>query len=206
MLIHCHFSELSRLSSNSYPECRFSDSQHGQSIVESCIVVGLVCLLFMGLFQLSQLYMARQILDYAAGRGARAKAVGFNDVMVYKTIRIATIAVAGQMTFPEIEGGPMTQRAVERGRIPLFLGSESSWQLPFILDYEDWETINYSFIEQENPPVIYSRVSQYFPLDFEFHRAFYAGDSIHLSGEDYTGNHYPLYLDPQPDSGSIIIF
>jgi len=82
----------------------------GQALIESCIVIGLICLLLMGLFQLVQLFMAQEIMDYAAGRGARAKAVGFNDFMVAKTVCIGAIANAGALTFPErSSGGPWVQ-------------------------------------------------------------------------------------------------
>jgi len=194
-------------------------SRKGQSLIESCVVIGILCLLLMGLFQLSQLFMAQEILHYAAGRGARAKTVGFNDFMVFKTVRVGTIATAGQITAPEIEtqapspltlnlgtrfqtrfpistsSGPAAQRAMERARIPLFLAADWYGRLTAILDYEDWSDIHYSCFEQTSPALLSFSVRQSFPLKFLFHQAFYADDSIPLTGTVTLDNHYPLYLD-----------
>ena len=173
--------------------------QHGQSLIESCIVIGLLCLLLMGIFQVSQLFMAQEIVNYAAGRGARAKAVGFNEFMIFKAVKIATIANAGPITFPDVDGGPLEQRAVERARIPLYLGANWHGQLSSILDYENWPDISYSYSEQDFPPILHFQVFQDFPLSFAFHRAFYANDSISIVGHAYLDNHYPLYLDTEPE-------
>lgn len=169
--------------------------QKGQSLIESCIVIGILCLLLMGIFQLSQLFMAQEILHYAAGRGARAKVVGFNDFMVFKTVRVGTIADAGPMTSPENEGGPPEQRSTERSRIPLYLGSDWSGQLPSILDYADWGSISYSPHAPVTTTILHFQVFQDFPLRYAFHRAFYADDSIFFIGNAYIDNHCPLYLD-----------
>ncbi len=196
-----------------------SAGRRGQSLIESCVVIGILCLLLMGLFQLSQLFMAQEIMHYAAGRGARAKTVGFNDFMVFKTVRVGTIANAGPITAPEIEPltpspltlnlgprfqtrfpistsrGPAAQRALERARIPLFLAADWYGQLTAILDYEDWSDINYSCFEQTSPALLSFSVRQNFPLKFLFHQAFYADDSIPLTGTVTLDNHYPLYMD-----------
>ena len=167
----------------------------GQSLIESCIVIGILCLLLMGIFQVSQLFMAREILHYAAGRGARAKVVGFNDFMVFKTVRVGTIATAGQITFPEINGGPPEQRAIEQSRIPLYLGADWSGQLPSILDYQDWRCISYSPHSPDASRVLHFQVFEDFPLRYAFHRAFYADDSIFFTGNAYMDNHCPLYMN-----------
>lgn len=193
----------------------------GQSLIESCIVIGILCLLFMALLQLSQLYMAQEILHYAAGRGARAKTVGFNEFMVYKTVRVGAIANAGKMTEPElaeqapaeltlslgsrfrtrfpvaVSGGPVAQRALEQARIPMYLGAEWYTQLSAILDYENWPNIYYSYSEQETPPLLNFYVHQAFPLALPLHRAFYTDDSIPFSGQATLENHYPLYLNAE---------
>lgn len=203
-------------------------NRSGQSLIESCIVIGILCLLLMALFQLSQLFMAQEILHYAAGRGARAKTVGFNEFMVFKTIRVGTIANAGRMTAPEIAAQtpaslilqlgtnpsspnyfetkslgsyvktPVAQRALERARIPLFLASDWYGQLSAILDYEDWDNINYSYTEQAYPPQLDLHVHQHFPLKFPFHQLFYADDYIPFTGRATIDNHYPLYLEETP--------
>ena len=79
------------------------DPRAGQSLVESCLVIGLTCLLFFGLLQISQLFAAREVLYHAAARGARAKTVGFNRWMVTKAVRVGAIPNAGRMLVPEYE-------------------------------------------------------------------------------------------------------
>ena len=65
--------------------------RRGQALIESCLAIIVLCLVFAGLFQISQLFAAKEILDYSASRGARAKAVGFNEWMVRKVARVAAI-------------------------------------------------------------------------------------------------------------------
>jgi len=165
----------------------------GQALIESCIVIGLICLLLMGLFQLAQLFMAQEILDYAAGRGARAKAVGFNDFMVSKTVRIGAIPNAGRMTFPErTGGGPWTQwTCQESPRIPFYL---LYGQLDSPLNYTLWDTIFWSCQETDNQ--LSFRVNQAVPLTFfsNVFRAFFSGSTVPMQGMADIENHYPLYL------------
>lgn len=169
----------------------------GQALIESCIVIGLICLLLMGIFQLARLFMAQEILDYAAGRGARAKAVGFNDFMVSKTVRIGTIANAGRMTFPEPEmvgGGPLVQSAIERARIPHYLQSDS-WELDSILNYALWDTITWSCPAPE-ATLLHFEVNQAVPLMFfsNVFKAFFSASAVPMQGVADIENHYPLYL------------
>lgn len=169
--------------------------QSGQALIESCLVVALICLILAGLFQLSQLYSAKEITSYACARGARAKTVGFNDFMVRKAVLTGTIPNAGKITFPEAQGGPLDQMAIERGRIPLYLGAE--WHmLDGILQYEDWETINYNYTDDNSFLLCFS-VSQDLPLRYfpVFFRAFYRNDSIPIGTELEMDNHSSLYLE-----------
>ena len=61
----------------------------GQAAIESIIVVGLILLIFIGIFELARLFAAEEILNYAAGRGARAATVGFNDFMEKEKWRLS---------------------------------------------------------------------------------------------------------------------
>jgi TadE-like protein len=168
----------------------------GQALIESCIVIGLICLLLMGLFQLVQLFMAQEILDYAAGRGARAKAVGFNDFMVDKTVRIGAIANAGALTFPERSGGgPWAQwTSQESPRIPQYLQA-NSWELDAILNYALWDTIAWSCPVPE-ATLLHFEVHQAVPLMFfsNVFKAFFSGSAVPMQGVADIENHYPLYL------------
>jgi hypothetical protein len=173
----------------------FCISSRGQALIESCLVIALICLLLGGLFQLCQLYSAKEIALYACARGARAKTVGFNDFMAQKAVRVGTIPNAGKMTFPETAGGPAAQMAIERGRIPLYLGGEPN-MLDGILQYEDWETIgcyypddfelNLQFSVAQDLPL------RYFPAVF---KAFYNADTFPINTGLSMDNHAALYLE-----------
>ena len=159
-------------------------------------MIGLICLLLMGLFQLAQLFMAQEILDYAAGRGARAKAVGFNDFMVTKTVRIGAIANAGALTVPERSGGgPWAQWSrSESPRIPHYLQSES-WQLDGVLKYAQWDSIGWS-CPVSAADRLHFEVSQAMPLMFfsNVFKAFFSASAVPMQGTADIENHYPLYL------------
>lgn len=72
-------------------------------MLESLVAIGLICLIFFGAMQISQMYAARDILYHAAARGARAKTVGFNHWMVRKAIYVASIPNAGAMVTPQLD-------------------------------------------------------------------------------------------------------
>ena len=82
-----------------------------------------ISLVFFTVLQLSQIFSAQEVLDYAAGRGARAKAVGLDDFMVHKTVRIGSIPNAGRMEWPVVAGGPAATQELESSRIPFYLGA-----------------------------------------------------------------------------------
>ncbi len=196
----------------------------GQSLVESCVVITLSCLILFGLFQVSQLYAGRAVLSLAAAAGARARMVGFNDFMVYKVVRAASIPNAGRMTVPDTPtsagslawgaarpgealsyamsaGTPYSPALeVERSRIPNYLETVRWGEQIGILDYERWNDI-FSY-ESSTEDFVFLGARQEYPLVFPFHRAFYAGDEVDLRGDGETSRgwvvrekHYPLYLE-----------
>lgn len=171
------------------------DRRQGQSLIESCLVLALVCLVFFGLFQVSRLFAAKEVLQYAAERGARAKTVGFNRFMVHKTVRIGAIPNAGRMLNPGPGGGPAREHAAESARIPLYLGAEYWGRLDAILDYEDWDSIDVPPVSSLGNGTLSLTLEQEYPLRSPFHRAFYAADSVPLRAEVLLDEHYPLYLD-----------
>jgi len=189
----------------------------GQALIETCFCMAILCLLLMGVLQVAQLFLGRETVDNAATRGGRAKAVGFNRFMLYKVVRVGTIPNAGKMVSPGFTRTgdpsiwsrwrvgqlweharqatpPSPQADVERSRVPLYLGAESYGRLPAILDYEDWDTVEYS-VTRRPSSLVRVNVTQEFPLRYgPFHRAFYASDRVDLEAESDLGNHYDLYL------------
>lgn len=155
----------------------------------------MVCLVFFGVFQISQLFAAQEVLDYAAGRGARARTVGFNQFMVFKTIRVGSIPNAGRLVNPVYQGGPAREHALETARIPLYLGGENQGRLRSILDYDSWDTIQDRRSFSIGDGTLSQTVGQEVPLKYPMHRAFYAGDSMPMEGASCLDEHYTLYLD-----------
>ena len=173
-------------------------SRSGQGLIESCLVMALVCLVFFGVFQISQLFASQEILDYAAGRGARSRTVGFNQFMVYKTVRVGAIPNAGVLVNPTHQGGPTQEYALERARIPLYLGGESRGGLKAILDYKEWDFIHGGDYHSLGDGTLVETVRQDVSLtNNPFHRAFYAGDTMPLGGTNTMDEHFTLYLDDQ---------
>lgn len=171
-------------------------SRAGQSLIESCLVLALICLAFFGVFQISQLFASQDILDYAAARGARAKTVGFNHFMVHKTIRVGAIPNAGPLVEPASEGGPLAQLAVERSRIPLFLAAEQWGDMAGILRYEAWASIGVGQPTLLADNTLHMEVPQNMPfMSNGFHRAYYRGEAVPLRGEAYIDTHYTLYME-----------
>ncbi len=187
----------------------------GQSLLETCIVMMVLCLVFFGLLQLSQLSAFKEVLDYAAACGARARTVGFNDFMVYKVVRVAAIPNAGRLLEPVIAPQPVPapfsdtpgqawdyalraqpvspQYPVESARIPLYLGGENWGRLPGILEYANWDAIGHD-IHDTGGLGLGLHTAQDVPLWTPLHRLIYDGDTFPLGGDSILENHYPLYL------------
>ena len=168
----------------------------GQSLIESCVVIILISFLLFGVLQISQLFAAQEALNYAATKAARAKTVGFNDFMVHKVVRVATIPNAGVMTSPdEPFSGPLEQNTIERARIPLYLGAENWGRLNPILNYSNWPSLRYDENSSSVGSMIESEVTQEYNLWAPFHRSYYAGDRVDMRGRAELMNHANLYLE-----------
>ena len=55
--------------------------RRGQTILESAIVIVLLSFILLACFQASRIIVAKEIVDYSASAGVRARAVGFNDLL-----------------------------------------------------------------------------------------------------------------------------
>jgi len=199
-------------------------NKHGQTLIESCVVILFICLIFLGMLEVSQMFAAKEVLHHAAVCGSRAKTVGFNNWMVKKVVRVATIPNAGKMTEPDfthtdedlqdmvtsLKPGevwmkvlgivPVSQQcALESARVPQYLASDNAAEADTTLSYEDWDTIDASVVDSAvapgTPPEIHSDVSQQYPLWVPMHNMFYAADTIDLKSEVYLESYYPLYID-----------
>jgi len=142
------------------------------------------------------MYAAQDVLDYAAARGARAKTVGFNRFMVYKTIRVGAIPNAGRLLAPAHAAGPLGELAAETPRIPLYLGAQHWGELDAVLQYDAWDTIGIGHpTSYDDGRVLGIEVPQNKPfMSNGFHRAYYSGDFVPLRGQAYIDSHYSLYI------------
>lgn len=198
-----------------------ADSRAGAALIESALVVALLSLVLFGALQVSRLYAAREVLDYAAMNGARARSVGLNSFMVYKVARVSAIPNAGRLLQPEVplqtdhpwtdtrstpgerwdralrsRPGLSPRALVERQRIPFYLGATHHARLAAILDYEDWDTIR-PRIDYPAADEIRVRVEQRLPLNFPLRRAFVTGDYVPLQAVEHgvrLTDHSALYL------------
>ena len=149
-------------------------------MVETLIAVLAISTIFFGGYQLSRMVATRTLLDHAAARAARAKAVGFNDFMCEKSARVAMIPVAGKRLWPA-EDDPFSEAA----RVPIYLQSED-WPLANgILDYEYWHSMDFdvrsgSGISPEAESTVYVSTP-----DFD------------MEGRAAIESHYPFYMYDQ---------
>ena len=145
------------------PDCG-ACPRNGQAMLETLLVMLVMCLLFFGLLQVALVFNAHEVLHHSAARAARARAVGFNDWMTTKAQRVAAIPNSGRMLEPvaltepvpfldpDISPGANWDRAVSRAagwrrpaktaielaRIPEYLATDNHLRGEEILDYEEW--------------------------------------------------------------------
>lgn len=195
----------------------------GQSLIETCLAMLMVCLVFTGIYQVARLFAAKEILDYSAGRAARAKTVGFNHWMVLKAGKVGAIPNAGAIVQPAYtnedaglramvdtllpgelwdwtvsNGIPVSEQyELERARIPEFLESANDETAYFTLDYSDWDSVAVSVSTLAGPTgsILHGVAAQVYPLTVPMHRAFYDEDEVDMRGETYLEKHYSLYLE-----------
>jgi len=170
----------------------------GQAIIESFIIILILCVLLFGLLQAAVVFSGSEILHHAAARAARARSVGFNDWMALKALRVASIPTSGKMIEPDFQplqlGSPfganpqpgtawdlaftatpgISERAVfERVRIPAYLASENSARGAHVLNYEEWDRGSFSHSERGSifgTGTLVYRVEQDFPLNLPLNK------------------------------------
>lgn len=103
-------------------------------MVETVLSVLIIASLFLALFKLSYMLHGKIMLEHAAMRTARARAVGFNDFMCRKAARVATIPVAGKRLWPLEE----LSDAEELSRIGIYMGTPNDPIARGVLEYEGW--------------------------------------------------------------------
>lgn len=108
-------------------------------MVETVLAVLAITFLFLVLFNLSHLLTGKILVEHAAMRVARARAVGFNDFMCLKTARVAVIPVSGKRLWPIDES---FSTANELARVRTYLESPDAARANGLLDYENWRKMS----------------------------------------------------------------
>jgi len=105
-------------------------------MVETVLAVIVVTFIFLSLFGLSHMLTGKILVEHAAMRVARARAVGFNDFMCIKTARVAVIPVAGKRLWPEDD---KFSDGKELARVRTYLESPDGARARGLLEYENWD-------------------------------------------------------------------
>ena len=108
-------------------------------MIETVLAVLVVTFIFFMLFNLSHLLTGKILVEHAAMRVARARAVGFNDFMCLKTARVAVIPVAGKRLWPADE---KFTAGNELARVRTYLESPDAARANGLFEYENWKTLS----------------------------------------------------------------
>lgn len=114
----------------------------GQALVESLVVLLVLLAGFFFFYDFTYGVVARLLLNNAAGRVARADAVGFNEFHRGKSLRVGLIPVSGRRLVPD-GGRTVSGAAGELALVRTYLQSASWADSRGILDYERWERLSH---------------------------------------------------------------
>ena len=113
-----------------------SGTRNGQAMVETVVVMFFLCLVFFLGYEYANLFTAHTVVNYAAARAARARAVGFNDFMCTKAARVSVIPVSGKRLWPAEDGS--LSASEELARVRTYLESPDGARARGLLEYEGW--------------------------------------------------------------------
>ena len=152
--------------------------RRGQAMIETVLACLFIMSIFLVAFLMLRMETARILLDHAAARAARAKAVGLNDFMCEKSARAAMIPVSGPRTWP-------VEAVDEASRVPIFLSADD-WSLARgILDYEYWDTSDIRVRSGSGVGAVASA------------RILLRTDDFDMDGEAEIESHFPFYMYDQ---------
>jgi hypothetical protein len=157
-------------------------------MLETVFAVFFVTLIFLLVFQAAYAITSKILLDHAAARAARARAVGFNDWMCLKSARVAMIPVAGKRTWPE------ESLANESALIPIYMSTEDRSMANGVLEYERWEGMDFSLKSG-----VGSEVESAVAIDIPrfYSRGNQDSETLEITGEARIESHFPLYMNNQ---------
>ncbi len=162
----------------------------GQAMLETVLAVLFITLMFLCVFQVAHMVTTKILLDHAAARAARARAVGFNDWMCLKSARVAMIPVAGPRTWPAAEDGDRLESAL----VPIYMETDNEGMANGILEYERWRAMDFGIRSG-----LGNEVESHLVLDIPrfYSRGDEDSDTIEIEGEARVESHFPLYMNDQ---------
>ena len=106
-------------------------------MIETVVAVLVIAFMFLALFKLSQMLTGKIMLEHAAMRVARARAVGMNEFMCIKAGRVSVIPVAGERLQPgeNDERKNISETALAR----MYMRTIDSSYADGLLRYENWD-------------------------------------------------------------------
>jgi len=115
-------------------------ARSGQAMLETVIAVLVITFVFLVLFKLSRQLTGKIMLEHAAMRVARARAVGFNRFMCVKAARICTIPVAGERLTPDKddERTDISETAIAR----MYMRTPDAGYANGLLRYKGWDDLS----------------------------------------------------------------
>ena len=109
-------------------------------MLESVIAVLIITSVFLCLFGLSHTLTGKVLVEHAAMRVARARAVGMNAFMCEKAARIAVIPVSGKRLQP---GGEDERTGIDEAAIArMYMRTPDSPHAEGLLRYERWKDLS----------------------------------------------------------------
>lgn len=171
----------------------------GQTMIESVLALIAILLVFLALFNLSDLIRTKLLVENAAVKCARARAVGYNDFMLRKIARLATMPVAGECLTPADSGDGKLSYAARYYRIGDYLMSGYETQANAILDFDYWQHGNTAVSASAGRSPATATVTQRRPRLFDFGVLTggakpNAEDHAAISATATAEAHYPDYL------------
>jgi Flp pilus assembly protein TadG len=175
----------------------FPTGRAGATIVESCLVMVLLCMMLFGILQVSIVTAAHDVLVYAASAGARCATVGYDEATVEKTIRIAALPSMGANKL-----GLSKELVRVKSYLRYARQASDRGMLGHISD-EYWNSLGEPVVTTPGYLVQVNVVQEY-PMTFPFVHALYKEDYTALDSEYSTEdgdelkvaleNHADLYL------------
>ena len=159
-------------------------------MLETVLAVLFITFVFLCIFQVAHMVTAKILLDHAAARAARAKAVGLNEWMCLKSARVAMIPVAGRRVWPE--SGSYNEASL----VPSYLAAETPAMARGILEYERWRTMDFGIRSGGGlSPSVTAHVAVDVPRFYS--RDDEDFDRVEIRGESSIESHFPLYMNDQ---------